>query len=604
MSEVDQFEYMKSCEAQGINLDCPYTSKNWNYTNDINQSIYSNANGLTLVQYNLSNLFNSSQLIDTKECFLLIPTVTAVRLTDGADPTAVIPSTTAYGVCSLKTNNASIIHQMDLQINGKTVSQLQPYSNLMYGFDMASKMSKDDLTLHGKIRGWSQQLDNPVSAYYSATPANPATSCMSAAIQHAYGGAGPGIANNSPWGQGTNLGSAEVATSQQLQFGVQGFGTVNGAIQERINNITFNGPSYSNFNGTLVSKNNFNQEFKPYCEIVNGDIVYYDYLYIDLGDVCEVMENIGLIRKFDAVLRIYVNTGMITTSVIPNPDNAACSTLRFRGPSYSTFTNTCPITINSLGLKTNYSANDFTDITAFFGIGRSVSYAINTYGDAGVGASVNFGSNYQSQIQSTRFYYPSIVLDSLKMSDYLASQQSKTVLGRQFYYNTYSNIQPSASFSQLVQSGVRNVKSVVIIPLISQTVNGFSQFQSPFDPCGGCSFAALSLINLQVLVGGIQARTTALSYQYEDWLEEISIYNKSSSSEYGVESGLISKEFWDNNRVYLLNIRGTLDDALTPRNISVNFINNSLVPIDVYFYTIYEDEWTVNCSTGEVNQKM
>jgi hypothetical protein len=598
MSEVDQYEYLKSCEPQGVNLESPYVSKQWNFTNDINQGIYTNSS-LTLVQYNLSNLFNSSTLIDTKECFLIIPTVTCVRLTNAGNGAAVAPADTAFAIASLKTNNACIIHQIDLQINGKTVTQLQPYSNLMNGFDMITKMSVDDLKLEGKIKGFSQQLDNPNSMVYTGNyGANSAQNLAYGAQTNGNqlsGGATPGLANNAPWGQRGVTNNAAYGASEQLAGGVQNAGTVNGAIQERINTTAFLGTTANNFGVTIASANTYNQEFKPYSQIVNGDIVYYDYLYIKLSDISGIMENIGLIRKFDAVLRIYVNTGLTTVSEAAI--NTNYSLLTFAGTS--TFTNTCPITINSLGITTNYSAAAFSDITAGFFIGRSANYAITTAG----GASVNFGSNYQSQIQSTRFYYPNIVLEPLKMSDYLASQQSKTVVSKQFLYNTYANISVGASFSQLIQSGVRNIKAIIIMPLISQTVNNFSQFVSPFDPCGGCAFAPLSLINLNVLVGGNQLRTSSLTYSFEDYIEEVSLYNKSSSSEYGTESGLVSREWWENNRVYLLNVRNTLDDALTPRNVVVNFLNNNNVNIDLYFFIVYEDEWVINCATGECNQK-
>ena len=491
---------------------------------------------------------------------------------------------------------------------------------------MATQMSKDDLTLHGKIKGFSQQLDSANSMYYTgnygANNSSTLTAQQLAAAGNAfvggaaipgtsrYGLSGPGIANNSPWGQGNSVNGGEVSVSVQAQYGTQNYNTVNGALQERINTTSFALPvnattstgTFNNFFGTIATSNTYNQEFKPYSQIINGDIVYYDYLYIKLADISGIMENIGLLRKMDSILRVYVNTGLITCSVEDNATNNGFSVLNFRGLNYTTFTNSCPITINSLGRTANYSAAAFTDITAGFFIGRSPSYTINTYG-GGTSAAVNFNANYQSQIQSTRFYYPNIVLDPLKMSDYLASQQSKTVVSKQFLYNTYSNISVGASFSQLIQSGCRNIKAIVIMPLIAQTVNGFSQFQSPFDPCGGCAFAPLSLINLNVLVGGTQLRTSSLSYQFEDWIEELSIYNKSSATEYGVESGLISKEWWDNNRVYLLNVRNTLDDSLTPRNVVINFVNNNNVNIDLYFFIVYEDEWTVNCATGEVNQK-
>jgi hypothetical protein len=597
MSEVDQFEYLKSCEPQGVNLESPYVSKQWNYTNDINNSIYGNGAGLTLVQYNLSNLFNSSTLIDTKECFLVIPTVTCVRLTNGAASAAVAPAASAYAIASLKTSNTSIIHQIDLAVNGKTVTQLQPYSNLMYGFDLASQMSKDDLCMHGKIKGFSQQLDNPNSVIYTGNYGTPAVNLAWAGQTNGNevrGGSTPGFVNNSPWGQSNNINTGQIGASSQVQYGAQNFGTVNGAIQERINNTTFVGPTSNNFSTTLSNFLLYNNEFKPYSQIIDNNIVYYDYLYIKLADISGIMENIGLIRKFDAILRIYVNTGLIT---VAETAVGANSLLTFNGTS--TFTNTCPITINSLGLTTNYSAAAFTDITASFTIGRSPNYAITTAG----GASVNFQNTYSSQMQSTRFYYPNIVLDPLKMADYLSSQQSKTVVSKQFLYNTYTNIAAGASFSQLIQSGVRNIKAIIMIPLIAQTVNLFSQWASPFDTCGGCSFAPMSLINLNVLVGGNQLRTSSLSYTYEDWIEEVSLYGKNSATEYGVESTLISKEWWDNNRVYLMNVRNTLDDSLTPRNVVVNFNNNNNVAIDLYFFIVYEEEWTVNCATGECRQK-
>ena len=115
MSEVDQYDYEKAIQPQGINLDTPYVSKQWNYTNDINNSIYTNSS-LSLVQFNLSNLFNSTTLIDLSECFLIIPTVTCVRLTNGANGAAVAPSVNAYAIASLKTNNACTIQYLDLMI--------------------------------------------------------------------------------------------------------------------------------------------------------------------------------------------------------------------------------------------------------------------------------------------------------------------------------------------------------------------------------------------------------------------------------------------------------------------------------------------------------
>jgi hypothetical protein len=593
MSEVDQYEYLKSCEPQGINLEVPYTSVQYNFTNDINNSIYTNSS-LSLVQFNLSSLFNSSTLIDLSQCFLIIPTVTVSVLTNGASNVPVPPASSAYAIHSLKTNNACIIHSLDLQCNGKTVSQLIPYSNLMYGFDLASQMSKDDLTLHGKIRGFSQTLDNPSSAYYSGAVGGGLPDIDLAS--HANNGtAGPGLVNNSVWNQGV-VATGNVGSDLQLTSGTQNAYTINSAINERVNNTANIGTTWNNFSGAFITPDSASREFRSYTQIVNNYIVTYDYIHIRLGDVNSFMENAGLMRKADMVLRLYINTGLVSVSAVTN---TAVKNLTFGGSQYSTFANTCPITINSLGLAANYAAGTFTDITTGFFIGRSPNYSITTDG----GAVVNFGANFSSQMNATRFYYPSITLEPLKLADYLASQQAKTVVNRQFLYNVYNNIGAGATFSQLIQSGVSNIKAVVIMPFISATMNSFSQLSSPFDTAGGCSFAPISLINLSVQVGGIQVNNTVLSYQYEQWIEQLSIYNKSSATELGVESGLISKNWWDNNRVYIMNVRNTLDDALTPRNVVVSFLNNSNVAIDVTFFIVYENEWVLNCATGEVMQK-
>jgi hypothetical protein len=230
-------------------------------------------------------------------------------------------------------------------VQGKTTSQLIPYSNLMFGFDMASQMSKDDLTSHGKIKGFSQELDNPNSAYYTGNYG--ANNANTLAFNHANnGGAGPGIANNSCWGNGNGINSGQVGSSSQVVYGIQNAYTVNGAIQERINGAQFLGTTWNNFTATITTANNLNQEFRPYSTIVNNDIIYYDYLYIKLADINSFMENAHLLRKADLVLRVYVNTGLITVAASATSTNFTL--LTFNGLNYSTFTNTCPITINSL----------------------------------------------------------------------------------------------------------------------------------------------------------------------------------------------------------------------------------------------------------------
>ena len=221
--EVDTFEYIKSTLPQGITRDKPMTSVNYNYVNDINQSIYTNSN-LTLVQYDLTSLYNSSALMNTADMFLIIPTVTCAILTNGNNATGIAQSASTFGLVTPKTNTSAIIHQVDFAVDGKTITQLQPYSNIMYGLDQACRMSKDDQVVEGKVKGFSQELDNPNSQIYTGNYGAGNASVLTAqnavatASNPAYGVCNPstpGIANNIPFGIGNAGNNGWCATAKR-----------------------------------------------------------------------------------------------------------------------------------------------------------------------------------------------------------------------------------------------------------------------------------------------------------------------------------------------------------------------------------------------------
>ena len=107
---------------------------------------------------------------------------------------------------------------------------------------------------------------------------------------------------------------------------------------------------------------------------------------------------------------------------------------------------------------------------------------------------------------------------------------------------------------------------------------------------------------MQVQVGGVNQLSTSLDFTWENFIQQVSKFNKQSSSEYGVESGLISQQFWNNNRFYIVNVRSTEDDLNTPRNIVISFKNNSLVPIDLVCFIVYEDKLVINVATGMITK--
>jgi len=64
---------MKSSMPQDTGDYSPYIEKNYNsYINDINNGVYTN-NSLTLVNFDLGQIYNSQKFTDTSELFCVLP---------------------------------------------------------------------------------------------------------------------------------------------------------------------------------------------------------------------------------------------------------------------------------------------------------------------------------------------------------------------------------------------------------------------------------------------------------------------------------------------------------------------------------------------------
>jgi len=221
-----------------------------------------------------------------------------------------------------------------------------------------------------------------------------------------------------------------------------------------------------------------------------------------------------------------------------------------------------------------------------------------------------------------RCYYSQIQLEPEKAYKYLTENTNKQIVYENILFNQYTSISTSGTFSQLVQSGIKNPIGVAIIPVISSsqtfpavyvgaggvagtyvsTALGFSQYQSPYDTFPA-TYSPLSLTNLQVTLGGVNVLNTSLFYSYENFLEQIMLAETLTSTDIGISTGLISQNWWEMNRVYWIDLgRGTEAEKATTRNLNISFNNNNNVAIDILVYTIYLDKFILNVETGQVKR--
>ena len=71
------------------------------------------------------------------------------------------------------------------------------------------------------------------------------------------------------------------------------------------------------------------------------------------------------------------------------------------------------------------------------------------------------------------------------------------------------------------------------------------------------------ITNLQVSVGGQNVLQSTLQYTYEHFLEQVNLCEQLTSSDFGISTGLINQNYWENSKWYYVNVeRGNAADKL------------------------------------------
>ena len=630
----DNYEFSKSTLPQGISMESPYANKNYQYLNDINGGIYSNA-GLTLVQFDLSSIYNSQSFIDPSQMFCVIPITyvsaysSSVSANSASNSNLLAPVSGGWASLGLKNGYYQMLHGADLVVNGKTIEQYQPNLNSYVNFRLLSQMSQDDLKTLGASLGMGEALDNPQSlAFYQGTniKANntittigsfPTAPVAPASTTTSWVG-GNGVSNNFPFSSTPNFGD-------QPGIGVSQFtNAYNQGYYSRLKKCVDTTTTATNIFGSsaltgtsavnIMNLTQLNAEFKATYQVLNTNYaVWYDYAVIRMCDIFDSMKSLCLLKKFDGILRMYFNTGSIGTTAFNGITNLTGTNALITSSSVSTFTNTCPL-LQSANISATASASLYPTTTQAIASGLFIGKATSTSLFGGINLANSGASN---PMGSCRMYYPQITLKPEKLIPYISENRSKKIVYTSILTNQFSNISAGASFSALVQSGVQNIRGVLILPFISSTINGsagsaiysansvvpFAQALSPFDTAPATS-APLSLQNLQVAVGGQNILQNTLNFTYENFLEQVSLYEKINAGDLGLSCGLINQNYWENAyRAYYCDAtRGNISDLLAPRNVNISFTNNSNLNIDVLVFTEYFSDFVVDVETGLITK--
>lgn len=605
---TDNYEWEKSQEQQTLNDTTPFVEKQWNYITDLNNGAYSNSSGTTLVQFNCQNIYNSRKFVSA-DMFFVLPITLAYQINQLNTSTSAYdindPTTNSFpywALLALKNNNANLIHQAEIIVEDKTLEQLMSHINITSHFQMMSRFSQDDLKHYGSSLGF-RELDNYKSMKWNGKGTAPGTFSTTKK-------SGNGMTNNRIFSEDpVGYSSGE----QMLINQVANTGVINDTLRRKLDKYSIlNGGNYNNFYGDnnadltyLVNAQQLAKEYQPKVEIV-GNVVYYtDYCVIRLKDLYNSIEKMPLLRRWNAKINIYVNTGVCSVDVTKDTGQVNYS-YNFDGAN-TTFNNTCPFTINHMDLMPALAANpgDRFKITAGLFIKQAQPITIN-----GINANWSNGSN----LQTCRLYYSQQLLDPRDAEIYVEKNRNKSVVFRTMIFNQDTNIIGGTNFSRLLNAGIKNPIGLLIVPFIAKglynngvnvnsVANNFSQYQSPFDTAPSTT-NPISLIDVNASIGGVNVRQAVMSYNYEHFLQEIANVDSLTSTDWGISNGLINQDYWEQAyRCYYLALdRCNPADKKLGRSLSVSFINNSNVAIDVMYFIFYNKEIFVDVQTGLISE--
>jgi hypothetical protein len=221
-------------------------------------------------------------------------------------------------LCSIKSNKFR--SQCDVVVNGRSIES-QPFINIPRHFQL-SEMSVNDLATLGHSIGFSPTLDNPKAARYQPV------------ITTVNGSSGNGYTNNRVFAS---------TSDNQTVAGIANTAIGSAANQYKIGryvDIT-NTTGQGIYGGSgLMTGNQLNNEFRPYYTVQNNYMIWHDYAVIKLNYLFESLNKIGLVKRLDAQLRLWVNTGTVRVAV--GAPTTSDDTSYLLSPADNTFSNTCP----------------------------------------------------------------------------------------------------------------------------------------------------------------------------------------------------------------------------------------------------------------------
>lgn len=575
MSAADNYIYDDTLYNEVI--EKPFTSKEMQIVYDSNNGVYNNQ-----ILFSTGNLANTGKWVDYQNSYIEIPFVMAMK-----SSTDISVAANPY-MMGLKDGSIQLVDSIILQYNGTSMVQQSIFTNAMQHFKILSSWTQEDLMKWGPATVLSP--DDPTGARFSNGVAS---------------GDGDGTTNNRPW-------PAEFTPTLASSIG-----THNKGYYERLKCTAYTGSSNGLAVNDASSMGQVGRNFYAATSAAADAKVYYwqVLLTLRLKDMSDFFNKMPILKAARVDLTINFNSFNGTISYTGPRETGAAPATMVSASFNQTAGHSCPFMVSSafstdnvLKLEPNSAivptaTGGAAATAAVLTVGCGINNILGVSALSGVSA---------SSMNNCRWYVPLYEANPEYEQQLYAENPAKTIFYDDFY--TYTSItNQDGTFSQLITSGVKNPKYLVLMPFFNNAVANSGNavnsacYQSFFDTAPATT-SPITLTNFQVQVGGKTLFPLVQQYSFQQFLDEFtSIFAYNGGKSPLMTSGLYSKTAWENAPIYVADLSRRLpaDDG-SPKSIQISATiasksgSGGTCRADIVAFVVYQRSCTFNLINGRI----
>ena len=568
MSAGDKLVYEMASETESY--PSIFVRKDFVQVNDSQNGVYTGANSVI----NTIEISNSNKYANWREGYLSIPLLLTLTSSSNTSATAFAPSTAATSAdyaLGLKNSFLHLIHSLEIQYNGSSISQITPYCSLWNCFKLMTTLSYNDMITQGSSIGFWKDTSTSFAFNGSANPN------------------GIGVSNNQ------NFFASPVVSGALNSYDVYNEGFLKRQQYINFDPAGLTAPSQSAFS-TLFTATNCNTAYKSYVSNkVNGVASTSSGVFqqsvmatIMLKHIHHFFDKMPLTKGSSIRISLNLNNTSVQFTAAGSGGNLSAQSIT------TALGGVNPLMVSS-ALASNGCATLGADtFIASLSVG---AICLNTTQKAMT--NISTGQLGTQITLSVPLYTFNPIFENVYLSNPV-----KTVVYEDIYNFVSSNIASGANYNILCSNGISNLNKFLLLPYHSavSAVNGaILPFQSGFDSAGGTTSPLCLQSNFNVVVSGQNILQSNAKYNAQMFLEQVAGINGINDNlTDGLSSGLISQLDWETlYNYYVVDIGRSLpQEKDVPRSVSVIGTNLSAVAVDFYIFISFFNTIKIDCLTG------